>query len=145
MKYTIDVIIDRPVNEVVEHFDDSDKLREWMDGLQRIEHLEGEPGEVGAKSKLYFDMGNRQIEMLETIKEKNLPEKFSGLYVADGVYNLNTMSFRETGANQTRLTLDAEFEFTHWVMKIMAFFGPSLFKKQSKKNLDGFKRFVESQ
>ena len=144
MRYTVDVVIDKPVEEVAALFDSPENLLKWMEGLQKFEHLEGTPGEVGAKSKLYFKMGNRDIEMIETITVRNLPEEFGGTYEADGVFNKNIMSFKSTGSDQTRVSMDTEFQMQNLAMKIMAFFMPGMFKKQSKKNLEAFKEFAEA-
>lgn len=144
MKYTVDVVVDKPVDEVITLFDSADNLLKWMEGLEKFEHLEGTPGEVGAKSKLYFKMGNRDIEMIETITVKNLPEEFGGTYEADGVFNTNIMNFKSTGSNQTRVSMDTEFQMESIMMKLMAFFMPGMFKKQSKKNLEAFKAFAEA-
>ncbi|MEM6726316.1 MAG: SRPBCC family protein, partial [Bacteroidota bacterium] len=65
MKYQVDVIIDRPRAEVIQLFDSTENLYDWMEGLQSFEHLSGTPGEVGAKSKLTFKMGKRDITMIE--------------------------------------------------------------------------------
>ena len=145
MKYTVDVVIDRPIDEVVENFDDPEKLKEWMQGLESFEHIEGTPGEVGAKSKLHFKMGKRELDMIETITVKNLPDEFGGTYEADGVFNTNLIRFEETGSNQTRMSMDTKFEMQTLMMKLMGFFMPGAFKKQSRKNLEDFKAYAEKQ
>ena len=52
MKYTREVVIDLPRDRVIELFDDADNLPKWQEGLQRFEHVSGEPGQPGAKSRL---------------------------------------------------------------------------------------------
>lgn len=143
MKYTVDIVIDKPVDEVITLFDDPDGLMQWMEGLEKFEHLEGTPSEVGAKSRLHFKMGKREIEMIETITVKNLPEEFGGTYEADGVFNTNMVRFKPVGSNQTRMSMDTEFEFQNLMMKLMGFFMPGAFKKQTKKNLEAFKAYAE--
>jgi uncharacterized membrane protein len=76
MKYSVSIEIDRPLDEVVEKFDNSENLFKWMEGLQKYEHLSGEPGKPGAKTRLLFQMGKRKIEMIETITVRNLPMSF---------------------------------------------------------------------
>lgn len=93
MKYTQEIIINKPIKEVVALFDNPNNLYEWMEGLQKFEHLSGTPGEPGAKSKLLFKMGNREIEMIETITARDLPTKFSGTYEANGVFNIQKNKF----------------------------------------------------
>ncbi|HCA57656.1 MAG TPA: SRPBCC family protein, partial [Blastocatellia bacterium] len=66
MKYNVAIEIEKPLDEVVALFDSVDNLYKWMEGLESFEHLEGTPGEVGARSRLKFDMNGRKIEMIET-------------------------------------------------------------------------------
>lgn len=142
MKYTTEVEINRPVERVIELFDNPDNLKEWMQGLQSFEHLSGTPGQPGAKSRLKFKMGKRELEMVETIKVRNLPAEFSGTYEAKGVYNIVTNRFVPLGPDKTKYITEQEFQFKGF-MKIIAFLMPGAFKKQSREYADDFKNFVE--
>ena len=102
MKYTTEVEINKPIDRVVELFDNPGNLKEWMDGLQSFQHLSGTPGQPGAKSLLKFKMGKREIEMIETINVRNLPHEFSGTYEAKGVYNVVTNRFVPLAENRTK-------------------------------------------
>lgn len=144
MKYTQEIIINKPIKEVVALFDNPNNLYEWMEGLQKFEHLSGTPGEPGAKSKLLFKMGNREIEMIETITVRDLPTEFSGTYEANGVFNIQKNKFISIAANQTKHVTENEFQFKGVMMKLMGFLMPGAFKKQSYKYLKAFKTFAES-
>jgi len=113
-----------------------------MEGLQSFEHLSGTPGQPGAKSKLKFKMGKREIEMIETITVRNLPEEFSGTYEAKGVFNIVKNKFIPVGENKTKHIAESEFQF-RGMMKIMGILMPGAFKKQSMKYLNDFKIFAE--
>jgi uncharacterized protein YndB with AHSA1/START domain len=143
MKYTCEISIDRPVNEVIELFDNPDNMGEWMPGLLSFEPVSGTPGQPGARSKLRFKMGNREIEMLETITVRRLPDEFSGTYDAPGVHNIVKNSFYPTADGGTRWVTHNEFQFTSLMMKLMGFFMPGAFRKESEKHLESFKRFAE--
>lgn len=143
MKYTQEIIINKPIKEVVALFDNPNNLYEWMEGLQKIEHLSGTPGEPGAKSKLLFKMGNREIEMIETITVRDLPTEFSGTYEANGVFNIQKNKFISIADNQTKHVTENEFQFKGVMMKLMGFLMPGAFKKQSYKYLKAFKTFAE--
>ncbi|MES2588375.1 MAG: SRPBCC family protein [Bacteroidota bacterium] len=142
MKYSLEIVIDKPIQEVIEKFDNVENMKEWMDGLQSFEHLSGTLGEVGAKAKLVFQIGNRNIEMIETITVKDLPKEFSGTYDAKGVHNIVKNYFSEIDSDSTLYKTDQEFQFKGF-MKIIAALMPGAFKKQSKKYLVDFKTFVE--
>ncbi len=144
MKYTVELNINLPLDRVIELFDSTDNMYKWMEGLQSFEPLEGTPGEVGAKSKLVFISGKREIEMIETITVKNLPDEFSGTYEAKGVYNIIKNEFVSKSDNVTRYISEQEFQFTGF-MKLMAVFMPGTFKKQTLQHMKAFRSFAEGQ
>jgi hypothetical protein len=142
MKYSVSIDINAPLDEVVKRFDNPDLMKEWMNGLVSFEHLSGEPGQPGAKSRLVFQMGKRRIEMTETVLVRDLPARFDGSYEAGGVYNEVGNSFKEIDENTTRYETTQYFRFTGG-MKIIGWLFPGAFKKQSMKYLQDFKAFVE--
>ena len=144
MKYTVSIDINHPIDRVIELFDNEENMFDWMEGLESFERLSGEPGEPGAKSKLRFKTKKREIEMVETIEEKNLPLSYKMTYEAKGVLNRINNRFESIDKNTTRYSTDQEFEFKG-ALKLMAFLMPGAFKKQSKKYLNDFKQFAESQ
>ena len=143
MKYSNEVEIKKPMAQVIKLFDNEENLFKWQPELLSFEHFEGNKGEVGAKSRLKYKMGKREVEMIETITVKNLPTEFSGTYEARGVWNEVRNYFEEIDENTTRWRSVTHFEFSGF-MKLMGFFMPGAFKKQSQKYLDQFKQFVES-
>jgi len=146
MKYTCEIEINQSLDKVIALFDNPDNLKRWMDGLQSFEHLSGEPGQPGAKSRLKFKMGKREMEMTETVTVRNLPEEFSGFYEMDGVINNIKNHFTTIGENKTKYSTENEFVIkNNFMMKVISFLMPGLFKKQSMKYLESFKRFAESQ
>ena len=80
MKYELQITIELPRKRVIELFDNTDNLKKWQDGLQSFTPISGEVGKEGAKSKLEYKMGKREVEMIETITKRNLPEEFHGTY-----------------------------------------------------------------
>ena len=142
MKYSNEIEINLPIDEVVGLFDNPDNLKHWQPELISFENLSGTPGQQGAKSKLLYKMGKRDIEMIETITVRNLPDEFSGTYVAKGVYNIVRNKFVALPDNRTKWVTENEFEFKGF-MKLMGILMPGMFKKQSQKYLDQFKEFAE--
>ena len=144
MKYSNEVIINLPLNRVMELFDSEENLFKWQPELISFEHFAGEKGEVGAKSKLKYKMGKREVEMTETITVKDLPNEFSGTYEAKGVWNEVKNYFEAVDEHSTKWHSDCKFEFSGF-MKLIAFFMPGTFRKQSQKYLDQFKVFAEAE
>ncbi|MBK8549610.1 MAG: SRPBCC family protein [Ignavibacteria bacterium] len=143
MKFTCEVEINKPIKTVVEIFDNPDNMDKWMEGLISFEPLSGTPGQPGAKSKLKFKMGKREVEMIETITVRNLPDEFTGTYEANGVYNISKNKFIPIEPDKTKYINEQEFEFKGF-MKLIGLLMPGAFKKQSMKYLIDFKNFVEN-
>ena len=141
MKYSNEIIVNLPRNKVIELFDNPDNLKKWMKGLQSFEHVSGEHGKEGSKSKLVFDMNGRKVEMIETITKRNLPEEFSGTYEAKGVFNIQKI-FLKKMRRENQLDCNTEFQFSGF-MKLMGLFMPGAFKKETMKHMQSFKDFAE--
>jgi len=143
MKYEVDEIIDLPRSKVIELFDSEENLFKWQKGLVAVEHLSGDKGEVGAKTKIIFEMGKRRVEMIETITEKSLPDLFTCTYEADSVFNIVNTRFVEEAPDKTRIISENEFRFSSIFMKLMGLFGKKMFSKTTCSYLEAFKNFAE--
>ena len=146
MKFTCHVEINQSINKVIELFDNPDNMKHWQDGFVSFQHLSGTPSEVGARARLIYKMGKKgkEMELIETIKVKNLPDEFSGTYEHRHMTNNMSNRFTELGPNKTRW--DAELEYAQlngFMIKMMAFLIPGMFKKQTQKWMDQFKAFAE--
>ena len=144
MKYTVTIEINLPRAKVVELFENPDNMAQWQPGFISMEHLSGEKGKAGARSKLNYKMGKREIEMIETILVNDLPNEFSGTFEADKVWNEVRNYFEEKDENTTLWRSECEFRFKG-MMKVFAFLMPGVFKKQSFKYLENFKAFAEGE
>ena len=144
MKYSTEVLINKPREEVVRKMDSIDNLKHWQAGLVKTEHLSGTPGTFGAKMKMTYDFGKRKMELVETITKRNLPEEFHATYNAKGMHNMQQNYFEIVSENQTKWISNNEFLPTTFFMRVMTFLMPSAFKKQTLKYMTDFKNFVEN-
>jgi len=143
MLYHLEITIDRNRDHVVKLFDNSENLKEWQTGLLSVEHLSGEKGEVGAKTKLDFMVGKRQIELIETIQENALPFIFTGKYEWSSGWNTLKNEFIELETGKTLWKTETEMHLFGF-MKVIGFLMPSSFKKNSFKFMQNFKTFAEN-
>jgi len=142
MKYTTTINIRQARDKVIALFDSVDNMYKWQPGLISFDHLSGDPGREGAKSRLTYKMGKREVEMIETITRRNFPDEFSGTYEARGVWNKQVNYFEAIDENSTRWTSVSEFRCSGF-MKIMCWLMPGAFKKQTLKLMNHFKEFAE--
>lgn len=144
MKYTNTVDIALPRDEVVALFDDLDNYSAWQESLVSLEPLEGEPGQVGTRTRLNHKMGKREVTMVETVTARELPDAFTATYEAPGVWNQAINRFSEIEGGHTRWDLDSEFRCSGF-MWVLTTFAPGMFKKQTQATMEAFKAFAESQ
>lgn len=144
MKYTETITINKPRDAVIALFDDPDNLGKWQEGFVSMEHLDGTPGEPGARSRLLYRTGKREIEMVETLEQRDLPERFTAIYEARNVWNRHQNRFEEAG-NATRWTVTSEFVCTGLFMRALTLLMPGAFRKQTRKSMSDFKDFAEGQ
>jgi uncharacterized membrane protein len=144
MKYTSSVTIDLPRDRVLELFDSQENLYKWQQGLKSFEHIEGEPGQTGAVSRLVYDMKGRSVEMTERITNRNTPDELSFTYDAKGVWNSCINRFVELSPESTRWEMDNEFRCSGF-MKLLTTFMPGSFKKQTLADMNRFRVFAEKE
>jgi hypothetical protein len=116
----------------------------WQDGLQSYTQISGEAGKEGAKAKLEYKMGVREMVMIETITKRNLPEEFHGTYETNDVLNIQENYFTKVDEKQTLWVTKSEFRFKG-VKKLVFALMKSAFKKESLKFMKAFKKFAESE
>ncbi len=143
MKYKIKITIDRPIDEVTKLFVNPENLKKWQPELVTSSLLEGEAGKTGAKTRLKYKIGSREMEMTETITEQNLPQEYTATYTAEGVWNLQRNHFEKVGDKKTQWTSYTEFKCSGF-MRIICWLMPRSFKRQSIKNMRRFKVFAEN-
>jgi hypothetical protein len=141
MKYTTEVTIERPRDQVIPLFDSTENLYKWQEGLQQMELLEGEAGQEGAVSKLVYETRRGRLEMTETITRRKLPDEFSGVYRARGVHNEVQNFFTEKDGT-TRWTMVNVFKFKG-LMALLAPFMQGVFRSNTLLNMERFKNFAE--
>ena len=144
MKYTTEIIVELPLEEVIKKFDNTENMKHWQRGLIAAEHISGTPGEFGAKMKLIYKMGKRHLELLETITHRNLPHEFHGTYTTKGMHNIQENYFESTPNGHTKWTSKSEFMPLGFTMKLLTGVMPSAFKKQSLQYMKDFKNFAEN-
>ena len=143
LKFPCTVEIARPIESVASLFLDASRRVRWQDGYLRSELISGTPGEVGARSRLFFSKP-RGMELVETIVLKNLPHEITGTY--EHRHMGNTMRSRFTAIDENRTRFDAGIHYTQFngiMTKLMAKFFPGMFRRQVQEWLDRFKELAE--
>ena len=142
LQFTEEIIINSDIKSVTELLVDPYNMTKYMDGIESYCVINGEINQIGTESEIIALMGNEKIKMTEVVIVNNLPNEKKVTYSTDGVYNIVTNKLEVITLNKTRLINKQDFEFKGY-MKIISFFMPSAFKKQSRIILKSFKDFAE--
>ena len=142
MKYTTEILIDLPRDEFIKKLDNPENMKHWQRGLVKYEQLSKNPGQEGAQMSLSYKMGNREMDLIETIIKKKLPEEMHATYDAKGVHNLQKNYYKDEDG-KTRWITESDFQFSSFGMKLMGFLMPGAFKKQTLIYMQDFKKFAE--
>ncbi len=143
MKYTSETTVNIPLHEFVTKLDNPENMKHWQKGLIDFEFTHGIPGEVGAKMKIRYKMGNRDLELIETVTHSEFPNAFHAIYDTKGMHNVQENFFKELPNGQTKWTSKNEFIATNFMFRMMTLLMPGAFKKQSKQYMLDFKNFAE--
>ena len=141
--YDCEIMVNKPVAESWAVTQDEEKLKDWLPTIQKIEHISGTPGTVGAVSDVHFDNDGEIMTIRETITELIPEESISMTYTSDFMdmdYTLNMTS--DNG--QTKISTSTIAEGNGMFSKsIMALIGGSI-EAQEETNLANLKKTIES-
>jgi len=140
--YDCEVMVDKPTTETWAVLQDVEKLPEWLSGFQKIEHISGTPGTVGAVSKVYFDDNGQSMAIQETITDIE-PNKFISMKYESDFMNMDYKITLTSVDGKTKVNSSTTAYGNGIISKsIMALMGSSL-KQQEETNLSNIKKTVE--
>lgn len=144
MKYSLELLINRPRAEVWKIFDDPNYMDKWQPSLIHIERLGGTAGQPGATSKLTFKNGEREFSLIEKVTYRAEPERLDGVFENEFADNPVKNTFIEKGTIETLWKVDVEFKFKTILMRIIGPFVKKRFVANTQRDMERFKTLLES-
>ena len=144
MKYEIEMRVALPRARMIELFENQENFPKWQPDPLEMKTVSGTPGKKGAVTEYVYRIGKRPVEMTETIVSSNLPYECSATYVNKSCWNIVENRFEEVSPTETRWHVKTEFKATGF-MRIMLALMPGAFRKETRKHMEAFKSFAESQ
>lgn len=141
--YDSEVMINKPVEEVWAVMQDESRISEWLKEVKRIEHVSGEPGTVGAVSKIYVDQGGEEMFMTETITAQKEQEMMAMTFTMDFM-DMDYEMHLEASDGKTKVSSHSETKGNGLFAKsLLAFMGGAM-KEQEDTNMKNLKALIES-
>ena len=142
ISYERDITVEKPLEESWAVIQDEEKLPEWLSGFQRIEHVSGTPGTVGAVANVYFDDNGQTMSIKETITALVPNESISMTYASDFMDMEYTMTMTAVEGQTTISTFTIAKGNGMFSRSIMALLAGSI-EQQEETHLSSLKRTIE--
>lgn len=144
MNITTTVIINKPIRQVWDFYDNPDNLKLWLANFKSFELISGNPGETGTKSKHIYEEKGRIITMFETITEKVPYHKLSGILTMPKMMESNLQTvLKEIDKDKTQLTCVTETKFEVLSLKLFGFMLKKAFQKRQDGHFNKLKMIIE--
>lgn len=143
LAYECEILVDKPLAESWAVSQDEEKLSQWLEGLQKIEHVSGTPGTVGAVSDVYFIDNGQEMVIRETITDIGPDESVSMTFTSDFMdmdYNLAMKSVDGKTKISSNTTATGNGMISKSIMALMA----NSIKAQEETNLMSLKKTIEA-
>lgn len=140
--YDCDIVVDKSLSESWQVTQDEEKMPDWLPGFQKIEHVSGTPGTVGAVSIVHFIENGAEMQIEETITDIVPNESISMTYGSDFMdMDYKLMLADENG--RTKISSSTIARGNGMFSKsIMALMGGTI-KAQEETNLVNLKKVIE--
>ena len=143
ISYDCEIVVDKPIAEAWAVTQDEEKLSDWLPTIQKVEHISGTPGTVGAVSDVHFDNDGQMMTIRETITDLVPEQSISMTYTSDFMnmdYTLNMTA--DNG--KTRINSSTTTEGNGLISKSMMVLIAGSIKAQEETNLANLKKTIES-
>ena len=143
VSYSNEIMVDKPLSESWAVSQDESKMKDWLEGLQKVEHVSGTPGKVGSVSDIYFINEGEEMVIRETITEIVPNESVAMTFTSDFMdmdYKL-TMTSED---NKTKISSSTTCQGNGMVSKsLIAMMGGTM-ESQEQTNLNNLKKTIEN-
>ena len=142
ISYESEITVDKPIKEAWAVMNDESKLKQWLTGITNIEHVSGEKGTVGAKTKYTFDENGTETTVVETIRSVTPDESIAMHFNMEGAMNMNyKVNFSEKDGKthiKSYTTTTGEGMF----MRSMVSFMRGSFQTQEDTNMGNLQKLI---
>lgn len=140
--YTINVSIDKPIEDVFKAFNNSENIKNWIPEVQSFEVVNNNPGKTGSIYKITVLNQGQEIVMTEKVMAYVPNEKVTLFFDAEGMLKKDDYIFTEK-KGKTIVTVSTSCQSETYLMACVFPFFKSTFVKQDQSYLNNFKTFVE--
>ena len=141
--YDCEIVVNKPIAESWAVTQDEEKLKDWLPTIQKVEHISGTPGTVGAVSDVYFDADGEIMTIRETITDLVPQKSISMTYTSDFMNMDYTLNMADDNG-KTKINTSTTTEGNGMISRSMMVLIAGSIKAQEETNLANLKQTIES-
>jgi uncharacterized membrane protein len=143
MKFKTELLINKPRPYVWKFFSDRENIKLWQPTLTKIESIRGIEGQPGAESKWTYEENGRQFSLTERVLHCEEPARYDSLFENAFATNTARNEFAEQNSNETLWTVETEYTFKTFLMKVLGPFFKKNYVLRSQREMERFREIVE--
>ena len=137
------VTVKAPAEQVWKILMDPGKLPGWLTGFISIQHLSGEPGKAGSKSKMVFLQRGKKMEVQEEVVKVNPHREYIFKIVHPSMFTYNSIGLSVNGG-ETSLEQVSELHPQNFLVKLVMPFMKNNLRKVMQHDLNKLKNIIEN-
>ena len=137
VKYTAEIEINKPINEVFKNFENVDFMKKWLPEVKSIEPIEEKVGVVGSTYTMTVINQGQEMKMVEKITAYIPNEKMTFQFDSDQMTKIDDYNFIANG-NKTKMIQNCSVNSKSYITACLFPYFKGTFK-----NLSYMKRFKE--
>jgi uncharacterized protein YndB with AHSA1/START domain len=145
MKFTHEVIIQRPVQRVWHFIFEPHNLKQWADGFLDYEQIKGNPREEGSLALHKYRLMGRIFEVTEQVIEIRAYELMRLKQIMRGQITDVEMILEELSENEVKLTMTYTFHMQNALYRFILFMTKSINRRKVIKIVEKLKTLLESE
>lgn len=142
IEYDNEVTVDKSVIETWLVMGDTSKMKDWLPGFKKTEHVSGIPQTVGAVSNIYVEENGQEGVIKETIT-KVVPLQSLGMDFDSDFMKMEYEVSTEVVEGKTVIKSHSVVRGTNLIFKGLFALMPSELEKQEQTNLENLKKVIE--
>ena len=142
VKYTVEVDVNKPINEVFALFENPNTLKDWMPGIKSITTINEVAGKVGSKYKMVVENNGQEMTMTEKIINYTPNLKITFEFDSNQMLKTDDFNFITYG-NSTKIVQNCTVEAKGYLMGCMFPYFKGTLKDLSLGYMNDFKKLAE--
>lgn len=142
ISYTNEVTVNKPLAESWAVSQDESKMKDWLQGYQKMEHVSGTPGTVGAVSDVHFVNGGEEMIIRETITAIVPNESIAMTFDSDFMV-MDYIITMKPDDGKTKIETKSDVEGNGMFAKSIVAIMNGSFETQEQTNLEKLKNTIE--